>query len=65
MNLTYIEWDLIQWTANCFTVIATAVYIKMVCIIETLHYSGNLETRLVEILILNIYLFCIWLIWRF
>ena len=39
MNLTYIKWDLIQGTGNCLTVIATAaVYIKMICIIETLHY---------------------------
>ena len=35
MNHTYIKWNLIQWTANCFTVSATAVYIKMICIIET------------------------------
>ena len=47
MNLTYIKWDLIQWTGNCFTVIIAAVCIKMVCIIETLHYWKNLETRLV------------------
>ena len=59
MNLTYIEWDLIQWTANCFTVIATAAYIKMIYITGTLHYWRNPETRLVGILILNIYLFCI------
>ena len=38
-KLTYIKWDLIQWTANCLTLIATAaVYIKTICIIETLHY---------------------------
>ena len=24
--------EVIQWTANCFTVIAAAVYIKMICI---------------------------------
>ena len=47
MNLTYIKWDLIQWTANFFTVTTAAVYIKMICIIQTLHYSRNLETRLV------------------
>ena len=47
MNFTYIKWDLIQWTANCFTVIAAAVYIKMICTIETLHYWRKLETRLV------------------
>ena len=44
MNLTYIKWDLMQLTANCLTVIAAAVYIKVICIIkmvcikETLHY---------------------------
>ena len=39
MNLTYIKWDLIQRTANCLTVIATAaVDIEMICITETLHY---------------------------
>ena len=38
MNLTYIKWDLIQQTANCFTVIAAAVYVKMICIIEPLYY---------------------------
>ena len=47
MNLTYIKWDLIQCNANCFTVIALAVYIQMICIVETLHYLRNLETRLV------------------
>ena len=41
MNLTYIKSDLIQWTASCFTVITTVVYIKMICIIETLHYWRN------------------------
>ena len=25
MNLTYIKWNFIQWTANCFTIIATVV----------------------------------------
>ena len=38
MNLTYIKWDLIQRTANCFTVITGAGYVKMICIIKTLHY---------------------------
>ena len=47
MNLAYIKWDLVQWTANCFTAITAAVYIKMICIIEALHYWRNLETRLV------------------
>ena len=46
MNLTYIKWDLIQWTANCFTVTAAAVYIKMTCITETLHYWRHFEMRL-------------------
>ena len=41
MNLTYIKWNLIEWTANCFTVIVAAVYIKMIRIIETLHCSGK------------------------
>ena len=45
MNLTYIKSDLIQWTANYFTVITAAVYIKMICIIETLNHWRNLETR--------------------
>ena len=58
MNLTYIKWDLIQWTGNCFNVIAAAVYIRIICIIETLHYWRNLETLLVKMLTLNIYLFC-------
>ena len=47
MNLNYIKWDLMQWTANCFTGITAAVYIKIIYIIETLHYWRNLETRLV------------------
>ena len=47
INLAYIKWDLVQWTANCFTAITAAVYIKMICIIEALHYWRNLETRLV------------------
>ena len=29
-NLIYIKWDLIQWIANCFTVIVAAVCIKMI-----------------------------------
>ena len=44
MNITCINWDLRQWTANCFTVIVAAVNIKMTCIIETLYYWRNLET---------------------
>ena len=47
MNLTYIKWVLIQWTANYFTVVNAAVYIKMIGIIETLHYWRNLGTYLV------------------
>ena len=35
------------WTVNCFTVITAAVYIKVICIIATLHYWRNLETCLV------------------
>ena len=34
MNLTYIKWDLIQWTVNCFTATIAAVYIKMIFIIK-------------------------------
>ena len=48
-NLTYIKWHLILWiqqTGNCFTSIPAAVYIKMICIIEALHYRRNLETHL-------------------
>ena len=45
VHLTYIKWDFIQQTGNCFTVIIAAVYIKTFCIIETLHYSRNLETQ--------------------
>ena len=37
MNLTYIKWNFIQRTGNCFTFVIAAVYIKMICIIETLH----------------------------
>ena len=37
-NLTYIKWDLIQRTVSCFNVIVAAVYIKMICFIETLNY---------------------------
>ena len=47
MNLTYIKQDFIQWTGNRFTVIIATVYIKMICITETLHYWRNLETRFV------------------
>ena len=47
LTTPYIKWHLIQWTANYFTVITGAVYINMICIIETLHYWRNLETRLV------------------
>ena len=47
INLTYTKWDLMQWTDNCFTIITAAVYIKMICVIETLHYWRNLEMRLV------------------
>ena len=45
INVNYI-WDLKQWTANCFTVITAALYIKMVCIRELLHHWRNLETHL-------------------
>ena len=55
INLSYTKSDFIQWTANYFTVSAAVVYIKMICITETLHYWGNLETCFVKILILNIY----------
>ena len=37
MNLTYIKSDLIQRNANHFTGIAAGVYIKIICIKETLH----------------------------
>ena len=44
INLTYITWTLVQWTPNYF-VITAAVYIKMICIIENLHYRRNPETQ--------------------
>ena len=44
MNVTCIKWELIKWAANCSAVIVAAVYIKMICIIEPLHYWRNLET---------------------
>ena len=47
MSLACIKLDLIQCNASCFTAIAAALSIKMICIIGTLHYRRNLETRLV------------------
>ena len=38
INLAYIKRILIQWTANCFTFNVNTVYIKIICIIETLYY---------------------------
>ena len=36
MNLTCINLDMIQWTANCVTVIVAAIYIKIIYNVETL-----------------------------
>ena len=38
---------MIQWTANYVTVIAAAVYIRMNCVIETLHCWRKFEMCLV------------------
>ena len=46
MSLTCIKLDLIYYTASCFTAVAVALSIKMICIIGTLQYRRNLETRL-------------------
>ena len=57
MNHTYIKCDLIQWTANCFTIISTAACIKMICHIETLHNWRNLNTRFLNCSIIYIYIY--------
>lgn len=44
MNFTYIKWDLVQCPAN-FSAITTAVYIKMICILETLHFTKEILKR--------------------
>ena len=46
MSLTCIKLDLIYYTASCFTAVAVALSIKMICIIGTLQYRRNLETGL-------------------
>ena len=40
---TCTKWNLIQWTANSFTIIATAVYIKKISVLEILHHWRNSE----------------------
>ena len=40
MNLTYINFDMMQWTVNCFTVIVATIYIKIICNIETFYFKS-------------------------
>lgn len=47
MTFPYIKWDSVEWTANFVAVITTPVYMKIISILETLHYLRNLETGLV------------------
>ena len=37
ITLAYIKRNLIQWTANCFTVIANAVYIMLMLFIYAVY----------------------------